>query len=174
MGMTKFIMGNVFPAPSCGSTDDRPGFAKMHFMYYAMVIFGVSGVVMVVVSFFTKKIPREELGGLTWSTINEPPISHGAIGEEGFAERIAENGNVHNAETFELLKNTGKAEIAYESPETNNVAEKQNQPDSLVSSDKVLLTVVKFAEEDPILKWFLRVMSIMLLITLAFLWLFYR
>ena len=71
-----------------------------------MVIFGVSGVVMVVVSFFTKKIPREELGGLTWSTINEPPISHGAIGEEGFAERIAENGNVHNAETFELLKNS--------------------------------------------------------------------
>ena len=68
----------------------------------------------------------------------------------------------------------GKAEIAYESPEANNVAEKQNQPDSLVSSDKVLLTVVKFAEEDPILKWFLRVMSIMLLITLAFLWLFYR
>lgn len=71
-----------------------------------MVIFGVSGLVMVVVSFFTKKIPREELGGLTWSTINDPPISHGAIGEEGLTERIAENGNVHNAETFELLKNS--------------------------------------------------------------------
>ena len=39
MGMTKFIMGNVFPAPSCGSTDDRPGFAKMHFMYYGETLF---------------------------------------------------------------------------------------------------------------------------------------
>lgn len=55
-----------------------------------MVIFGVSGFVMVVVSLFTKKIPREELDGLTWSTINEPPISHGAIGEE------AENESVEN------------------------------------------------------------------------------
>jgi hypothetical protein len=38
---------------------------------------------MVVVSLFTSKVPREELGGLTWPTINDPPISHGAIGEEG-------------------------------------------------------------------------------------------
>ena len=37
---------------------------------------------MVVVSLFTKKIPRDELGGLTWPTINERPISHGAIGED--------------------------------------------------------------------------------------------
>ena len=36
---------------------------------------------MVVVSLLTKRIPRDELGGLTWPTINEPPISHGAIGE---------------------------------------------------------------------------------------------
>ena len=34
MGMAKFIVGNVFPAPSCGKEDDRPGFAKMHFMFY--------------------------------------------------------------------------------------------------------------------------------------------
>ena len=37
---------------------------------------------MIVVSFFTKRIPRDELGGRTWSTINEPPIAHGAIGED--------------------------------------------------------------------------------------------
>jgi len=36
---------------------------------------------MVVVSFFTKEISRDELGGLTWPTINDPPIAHGAIGE---------------------------------------------------------------------------------------------
>ena len=36
---------------------------------------------MVVVSLFTKEIPRDELGGLTWPTINDPPLSHGAIGE---------------------------------------------------------------------------------------------
>ena len=40
--------------------------------------------------------------------------------------------------------------------------------------DKVKLSVVQFAEEDPILKWFLRVMSVMLLICLVFLWIYYR
>ena len=34
MGMAKFIVGNVYPVPSCGEVDDRPGFAKMHFMFY--------------------------------------------------------------------------------------------------------------------------------------------
>jgi len=50
-----------------------------------LIIFGVCGIVEVVVSMFTTKVPREELGGLTWPTINERPISHGAIGEEGSA-----------------------------------------------------------------------------------------
>ena len=34
MGMAKFVVGNVYSSPSCGEVDDRPGFAKMHFMYY--------------------------------------------------------------------------------------------------------------------------------------------
>lgn len=62
---------------------------------------------MVVVSYFTKKIPRSELGGLTWSTINEPPISHGAIGEEHDAEKV-ENGRVTHHEHVELLEKNGK------------------------------------------------------------------
>lgn len=57
---------------------------------------------MVVVSLFTKKIPREELGGLTWPTINEAPISFGAIGEEDEAEKV-ENGAVPHTEAMELL-----------------------------------------------------------------------
>jgi len=51
---------------------------------------------MVVVSFFTKEIPRDELGGLTWPTINDPPISHGAIGEnvEKENDEKTENGEM--------------------------------------------------------------------------------
>lgn len=62
---------------------------------------------MVVVSLFTRKIPREELGGLTWPTINERPISHGAIGEEDDTEK-AENGTMHHTEGIELLEKNGK------------------------------------------------------------------
>lgn len=81
------------------------GFFSLSFLA-AMVIFSTSGLIMVVVSFFTKKVPRDELGGLTWPTINDPPISHGAIGEEAECERI-ENGNARvagNSDGIELLK----------------------------------------------------------------------
>ena len=52
------------------------------FFFSANILFTISVFTMVVVSLFTKRIPRDELGGLTWPTINEPPISHGAIGED--------------------------------------------------------------------------------------------
>jgi len=45
---------------------------------------------------------------------------------------------------------------------------------ALATHDKVRLTVVKFTEEDPVLKWFLRIMSVMLIVCLAFLWIYYR
>jgi len=34
LGMAKFIAGNVYKMPKCGDEDTRPGFAKMHFMFY--------------------------------------------------------------------------------------------------------------------------------------------
>ena len=59
-------------------------------------MFAISVLTMVVVSFFTKKIPRDELGGLTWPTINDPPLSHGAIGEniEKENDEKTENGEI--------------------------------------------------------------------------------
>ena len=76
------------------------------FLSSAIIIFGVSGFIMVVVSLFTKKVPRDELGGLTWPTINERPIAHGAIGEDEDPEKV-ENGLAHT-EGVELLEKNGK------------------------------------------------------------------
>lgn len=189
LGMAKFIVGNVYNSPKCGEVDTRPGFAKMHFMFYAIIIFAVSGLVMVVVSFFTKKVPLDELGGLTWSTIGNPPISHGAIGEVDIDEVKAENGTVHH-ETIELLEKKGALgppthmETSLDGNEATKAVEKQYKPDDavkeesnalhLATNDKVKLTVVQFEHEDPVLKWFLRVMSVLLIVCLAFLWIYYR
>lgn len=188
LGMAKFIAGNVYTTPKCGDEDTRPGFAKMHFMFYAIIIFVVSGTVMVVVSFFTKKVPLNELGGLTWKTIADPPISHGAIGEIDCAEK-AENGGIHT-EALELLEKKGALgptthiETSLDGNDTTNAVEQQYRPNAavneesnvlrLVTNDKVRLTVVQFEREDPVLKWFLRIMSVLLIVCLAFLWIFYR
>jgi len=69
---------------------------------------------MVVVSLFTKKIPRDELGGLTWPTINERPIAQGAIGEHDDPEKV-ENGTMAHTEGIELLEKNGKVASDLES-----------------------------------------------------------
>ncbi|XP_022806468.1 sodium/glucose cotransporter 5-like [Stylophora pistillata] len=190
MGMAKFIAGNVWSDPKCGEEDTRPGFAKMHFMFYAIIIFGVSGFIMVVVSLFTKKIPRDELGGLTWPTINEPPISFGSIGEADEAEKM-ENGGLASTEKVELLEKNGqlspttRVETSFDAGgEVTKVEEKNAVPKPNVNGEsvaletatgeKIKLSVVQFAEEDPVLKWFLRIMTVLLLVCLVFLWVYYR
>ena len=82
------------------------------FFSSAIIIFGVSGTVMVVVSFFTKKIPRSELGGLTWSTINEAPIAFGAIGEHHDHQKV-ENGTISSNEAVELIEKNGEIPLLF-------------------------------------------------------------
>ena len=75
-------------------------------------------------------------------------------------------------------------ETSLDGNNTTNVVEQQYKPNAavieesnvlrLVTNDKVRLTVVQFEREDPVLKWFLRIMSVLLLVCLAFLWIFYR
>ena len=74
------------------------------FVLSAIIVFVVTGIVMVVVSFFTEKVPRERLGGLTWSTINEPPLNHGDIGE---MDEGGGDGEKHG-DDFPMLENGGK------------------------------------------------------------------
>ncbi|KXJ15910.1 sodium/glucose cotransporter 5 [Exaiptasia diaphana] len=166
MGMFKFIFGNIYPPPDCGQPDARPGFVKLHFMYYAIIIFGVSGIVMAVVSFFTKPVPRHQLGGLTWSTINDPPMACGAIGEEGLdvtpdPERAIANGTMPSTDgvSLQLL------EVKKDQGERKDV---------IVTCDEVYLEVVQFSEESKLLKWAMRGFTILVLFTLVFLWIYYR
>ena len=86
-------------------------FMKVSFYFSAIIIFAVSGFLMVVVSFFTEKIPRSELGGLTWSTINDPPISFGAIGEAHDHEKV--EAGVVGHEGVELIDKNGKTALLY-------------------------------------------------------------
>lgn len=42
------------------------------------------------------------------------------------------------------------------------------------TGEKIKLSVVQFVEEDPALKWFLRIMTVLLLVFLVFLWVYFR
>ncbi|XP_012560407.2 sodium/mannose cotransporter SLC5A10 isoform X1 [Hydra vulgaris] len=72
MGVTRLGMDVAFPQPHCGENDNRPAFVKLHFMFYALIIFFSCIIIMMLTSLFTRPVPLEKLGALTWKTINKP------------------------------------------------------------------------------------------------------
>ena len=42
LGLTRLIMDVIYPQPHCGTIDDRPGFVKLHFMYYGTCKVGMA------------------------------------------------------------------------------------------------------------------------------------
>lgn len=75
-------------------------------------------------------------------------------------------------------------ETSLDGAETTNAVEKQHKPNEalkdesdavgLATRGKVKLTVVQFEEESQELKWLLRSMSVLLIICLVYLWIYYR
>ncbi|KAK3746040.1 hypothetical protein QZH41_012985 [Actinostola sp. cb2023] len=178
MGLLKFIFGNVFPPPGCGTVDDRPAFVKLHFLWYGLIIFGVCGIVEIVVSIFTSKVPREELGGLTWPTINDRPISHGAIGEEGSSMAIGGN-KYELSQVNQDPKSANGVEMGRDNPtvqadEIETRPQYKGQIEGQTVKKVEYLDVVPFAEETPFQKWVMRGFSLFTLAALIFLWVYYR
>ncbi|XP_040264747.1 sodium/glucose cotransporter 4-like [Bufo bufo] len=69
VGMIRMIMDFVYVAPNCGEEDTRPSVLKdVHYLYFAIILFGLTSIVCIVISLCTKAIPDNELGRMTWWT----------------------------------------------------------------------------------------------------------
>uniref|UniRef100_H3CHT6 Solute carrier family 5 member 9 n=1 Tax=Tetraodon nigroviridis TaxID=99883 RepID=H3CHT6_TETNG len=66
-GLARMIMEFSYSHPACGQEDLRPAvLARVHYLYFAMILFSVSSIVIVVVSLATAPISEEHLYRLTW------------------------------------------------------------------------------------------------------------
>ncbi|KAF2977993.1 hypothetical protein EK904_011506 [Melospiza melodia maxima] len=69
VGVIRMILEFSYSAPSCGEEDRRPAVLKdVHYLYFALILFGLTSIVILLVSFCTPAIPEEKLDGLTWWT----------------------------------------------------------------------------------------------------------
>ena len=69
-GVTRMILDFVYQAPSCGHKDERPFIVKdFHYMYFALMIFLLTGVVCVVVSLCTPAPDSELVCFIFWLVI---------------------------------------------------------------------------------------------------------
>lgn len=68
-----------YPAPACGEADWRPAILKnFHYLYFALVLCGLTAIVIVAVSLCTSPIPEEKASGalmLNTQPQNCPPPS---------------------------------------------------------------------------------------------------
>ncbi|XP_032884448.1 sodium/glucose cotransporter 4 [Amblyraja radiata] len=71
LGLVRMVMEFVYGAPSCGEEDKRPPFLKdVHYLYFALILCGISAIVITVISLMTPAIQKENLIRLTWWTRN--------------------------------------------------------------------------------------------------------
>ncbi|XP_031552870.1 sodium/glucose cotransporter 5-like [Actinia tenebrosa] len=72
IGAVKMVVDFSYQAPRCGEPDQRPGIvADLHYMYFAMILFWITTIVILVISAFTKPLPDANISRLTWWTCKD-------------------------------------------------------------------------------------------------------
>ncbi len=62
VGVTRFIWENVYPRVPCGETWSAPPIiADVHYLHFGCILFAISGIVIIVVSLFTKPIDEKHV-----------------------------------------------------------------------------------------------------------------
>ncbi|KAA0188220.1 Sodium/glucose cotransporter 4 [Fasciolopsis buskii] len=75
VGLIRLILTVVYHEPVCSEPDNRPEIvARLHYMYFAVLSFLLTSLVMVVVSLFTRPPEPEKLSRLTYFNAWDVPV----------------------------------------------------------------------------------------------------
>ncbi|KAL9966230.1 hypothetical protein ACROYT_G024275 [Oculina patagonica] len=88
VGAIRMILDFTHLEPRCGEPDTRPSIiAKVHYMYFALILFWITFITIVVISLFTEPEKEGNVARLTWWTLHEKP-SDTDVMEEARDEEI--------------------------------------------------------------------------------------
>uniref|UniRef100_A0A4W5JGG3 Solute carrier family 5 member 9 n=1 Tax=Hucho hucho TaxID=62062 RepID=A0A4W5JGG3_9TELE len=69
VGLVQMVLVFMYGTPSCGEMDIRPAFIRdVHYLYFALILLAITGLVITAVSLCTPAIPEHHLHRLTWWT----------------------------------------------------------------------------------------------------------
>lgn len=69
VGVVRMILDFAYREPECGQPDTRPAIiASLHYMYFAVLLFLLTGVIMTVISFLTKPPTDDQVSPLSYSS----------------------------------------------------------------------------------------------------------
>ncbi|XP_009984202.1 PREDICTED: sodium/glucose cotransporter 1-like isoform X2 [Tauraco erythrolophus] len=98
VGLSRMITEFAYGSGSCASPSNCPFIiCDIHYLYFAIILFGVSVIVVLAVSFMTKPIPDVHLYRLCWSLRNskEERIDLDADEQDKAYKKDEESGNFH-------------------------------------------------------------------------------
>ncbi|XP_066930269.1 sodium/mannose cotransporter SLC5A10-like [Clytia hemisphaerica] len=147
-GIVRISLDVAYPKPHCGQVDDRPSFVKLHFMYYALIMFAACIIIMCVLSLFTRPVPLDLLGALTWKTINKPRFKEG----------------------MKSAEHTVSADLKLDDVRIST----SNSQVGLNADQAELDEIEEFENQTAFAKWGVRVAAGCLVFALLFLWIWYR
>nr|XP_034358703.1 sodium/glucose cotransporter 4 isoform X2 [Arvicanthis niloticus] len=76
VGMLRMILEFSYPAPACGEVDKRPAVLKdVHYLYFALLLCGLTAIIIVTISFLTDPIPDEKASACSPDMVDKE-LSH--------------------------------------------------------------------------------------------------
>ncbi|XP_028390401.1 sodium/glucose cotransporter 5 isoform X2 [Phyllostomus discolor] len=92
VGATRLVLEFLYPAPPCGVADMRPAILRsFHYLHFAIVLFALSGAVVVVGSLLTPPPQGAQIQNLTWWTLAPdllPGVKAGDAQKHAFWTRV--------------------------------------------------------------------------------------
>uniref|UniRef100_A0A3Q3EH65 Sodium/mannose cotransporter SLC5A10 n=1 Tax=Labrus bergylta TaxID=56723 RepID=A0A3Q3EH65_9LABR len=74
VGVCRMVLEFAFPPPRCGVVDSAPAVLRdVHYLHFAILLCGLTAIVVTIVSLLTPPPSHEQLCNLTWWTITEQP-----------------------------------------------------------------------------------------------------
>ncbi|XP_078120106.1 sodium/mannose cotransporter SLC5A10 [Sander vitreus] len=74
VGVCRMALEFAFPPPRCGVEDFAPAVLRgVHYLHFAILLCGLTGIVVAIVSLLTPPPSHEQLCNLTWWTLTEEP-----------------------------------------------------------------------------------------------------
>ncbi|KAM4583887.1 sodium/mannose cotransporter SLC5A10 [Odontesthes bonariensis] len=74
VGTCRMVLEFAFPPPRCGVVDSAPMVLRgVHYLHFAILLCGLTAIVVAIVSLLTPPPSQEQLCNLTWWTISEEP-----------------------------------------------------------------------------------------------------
>ncbi|XP_006901258.1 PREDICTED: sodium/glucose cotransporter 5 isoform X2 [Elephantulus edwardii] len=90
VGAGRLVLEFLHPAPPCGTPETRPALlVSIHYLHFAVALFGLSSAVVVLVSLLTAAPQGAQIENLTWWTLSQPLPLEAKAGNGSVSQKYA-------------------------------------------------------------------------------------